>query len=504
MQEAPVTSQIERFRPERDRSGEILIAVGDRDIEEVEERQAGVTQRGAAAALGPGVFSASAGISGDPREVLALQRQIGNASVGRLLRARAGTRARADGPRPTAVTTLPQSLESTLTTGERALQQAVTERAGSTAARLGGPTPTSPPDLLPAREQVVQRSFFGSLWSGVKHAASAVASGVKTAATAVAGAVSSAATTVAGAVSAAADWVWDGAKQAGSWAVDWLSKAGGGIIAAINWIGPKAWDIIKQIGTALWEKLSLLGELAWDFVSLLPTRVVRLVVEQWDSISSALTRLIAGIGQGISWKWIKQALIDAAFWAFDLLVQALEVTGIVDGLQLIWGMIFDTRELTEDEITASKEVHGEHLIPYGKTRVDQHSYLVRLGKWVNQLFGDKNASERAITTFHIIHAPEVLDIETAVHELTHVAQYEHVGAVYMPQALHGQSSEKGYDYGDLARARTDGKHYKDFNREQQAQIAEDYYLVKHGRAPYYGGSAADLQPFIDEMRAGAF
>ena len=355
---------------------------------------------------------------------------------------------------------------------------------------LSGQTLTPPRELTPARKQTVQRGFFGSLWGGIKHAASAVGSGIKTAATAVAGAVSSAATTVAGAVSAAADWVWNGAKQVGSWAVEWLSKAGSTVIDAIKWIGPKAWDIIKEIGTVLWEKLSLLGELAWDFVSLLPTRVVRLVVEQWDSVSSALTRLIAGIGGGISWKWIKQALIDAGFWAFDL--------------QLIWGMIFHTRELTEDEMNASKEVHGEHLIPYGKTRVDQHSFLVRLGKWVNQLFGDKNASERAITTFHIIHAPEVLDIETAVHELTHVAQYEHVGAVYMPQALHGQASEMGYDYGDLAKARTDGKHYKDFNREQQAQIAEDYYLVKHGRPPYYGGAEADLQPFIDEMRAAAF
>jgi hypothetical protein len=481
----------------------------DRDSQEIDEPRAQLAQPGAAADLGAEVLSSVAGTSRRPSEVLALQRQIGNASVGRLLRARAGAqagaaRARADDPRRTAVTTQPQSPESTLTAGQRALQRAVTERAGATSAPLNGQTRTPPPELTPAREQTVQRGFFGSLWSGVKHAASAVGSGIKTAATAVAGAVSSAAKTVAGAVSAAADWVWDGAKKVGSWAVDWLSKAGSAVIDAINWIGPRAWEIIKEIGTVLWEKLSLLGELAWDFVSLLPARVVRLVVEQWDSVRSALTRLIAGIGEGIDWKWIKKALIDAAFWAFDLLVQALEVTGIVDGLQLIWGMIFHTRELTEDEIKASTEVHGEHLIPYGKTRVDQHSYLVRLGKWVNQLFGDKNASERAITTFHIIHAPEVLDIETAVHELTHVAQYEHVGAVYMPQALHGQSSEMGYNYGDLAKARTDGKHYKDFNREQQAQIAEDYYLVKHGRAPSYGGTAADLQPFIDEMRAGAF
>jgi hypothetical protein len=475
-----------------------------RDNHAIEGPPRDLVKRHAPAELGAVVRPSVAGTSHSPSEVLALQRQIGNASVGRLLRARPGAQARTDGARRTAVAAPPQSTRSTLPPGRRALQRAVTERRGATAAPLSAQTRRPPPEPTPAYKQTVQRSFFGSLWSGIKHGASAVASGVKTAGTAVAGAVSSAATAVGGAVSAAGDWVWDGAKHVGSWAVDWLGKAGSAVIAAIKWIGPKAWDIIKEIGTFLWEKLSLLGELAWDFVSLLPTRVVGLVVEQWASVTSALTRLIAGIGGGITWKWIKQALIDAAFWAFDLLVQALEVTGIVDALQLIWGMIFHTRELTEGEIKASKEVHGEHLIPYAKTRVDQHSYLVRLGKWVNQLFGDKSATERAITTFHIIHSPEVLDIETAVHELTHVAQYEHVGAVYMPQALHGQLSEMGYDYGDLGQARTDGKHYKDFNREQQAQIAEDYYLIKHGRAPYYGGTAADLQPFVDEMRTGAF
>jgi hypothetical protein len=407
-----------------------------RDAEEIDQSQTRLAQPAPGTDVPSSAFSSGAATS-RASQVLALQRQIGNAAVGRLLRA---------------------------------------ER-----------------ELTPAPKLTVQRSFFGSIWSGIKKAASAVASGVKTAATA-----------VAGAVTAAADWVWNGAKQVGSWAVDWLSKAGSAVVDAIKWIGPRSWDIIKAIGTVLWEKLSLLGELAWDFVSLLPARVVRLVIEQWDAVSAALSRLIAGIGRGISWKWIKQALIDAGFWAFDLVVQALEVVGIVDALQLIWGMIFHTRELTQPEIDASKEVHGEHLIPYGKTRVDQHSFLVRLGKWVNRLFGDKNASERAITTFHIIHAPEVLDIPTAVHELTHVAQYEYVGAVYMPQALHGQASEMGYDYGDLAKARTDGKHYKDFNREQQAQIAEDYYLVKHGSPATYGGTEVDLEPFIDEMKAGAF
>ena len=469
----------------------------DRDTEAIDEPTVRLTQPGAASDLSARVPSAVTATSRRPGEVLALQRQIGNGSVGRLLREGARTAgdgpARTDGSRPVATTTRLRTAESTVAAGQRALQRAVTERGGAVAAPPARTTEAPPSQLTRADGRVVQRSFFGSIWSGIKKAASAVASGVKTAATAVAGAVSS-----------AADWVWEGAKKVGGWAVDWLSKAGSAVADAIRWVGPKAWDIIKEVGTFVWEKLSLLGELAWDFVTLFPTRVVRLLVEQWDSVKSALDRLITGIGQGITWKWIKQALIDAAFWAFDLVVQALEVTGIVDALQLIWGLIFRTRELTEDEIKASKEVHGDNLIPYGKTRVDQHSYLVRLGKWVNQLFGKKNATERAITTFHIIHAPEALDIETAVHELTHVAQYQYVGAVYMPQALHGQASEMGYNYGDLAQARADGKHYRDFNREQQAQIAEDYYLVKHDRAAYYGGTLATLQPFIDEMRAGEF
>ena len=72
--------------------------------------------------------------------------------------------------------------------GQRALQQAVSDRAAASAAPLGGQTRTPPPELSPAGEQTVEPSFFGSLWSGVKHAASAVGSGIKTAATAVAGA----------------------------------------------------------------------------------------------------------------------------------------------------------------------------------------------------------------------------------------------------------------------------------------------------------------------------
>lgn len=85
---------------------------------------------------------------------------------------------------------------------------------------------------------------------------------------------------------------------------------------------------------------------------------------------------------------------------------------------------------------------------------------------------------------HIIHAPADFPLDVVVHELTHVAQYEKVGAKYLPEAAHAQATE-GYDYvgagrkyANLRQARTKGARFKDFNREQQAQIAEDYYLWK--------------------------
>ena len=62
----------------------------------------------------------------------------------------------------------------------------------------------------------------------------------------------------------------------------------------------------------------------------------------------------------------------------------------------------------------------------------------------------------------------------------------------------------GYNYGDLVQARADGKHFSDFNREQQAQICEDYYKVKTGATADYAGTEASLAPFIEDMRTGAF
>jgi hypothetical protein len=86
-----------------------------------------------------------------------------------------------------------------------------------------------------------------------------------------------------------------------------------------------------------------------------------------------------------------------------------------------------------------------------------------------------------------------------VHEMTHVYQYERAGSVYLGQAIHAQATI-GYGYGGAAGLRTaqaTGKHYRDFNREQQAQIAQDFYA--QGADPV---ALPDYAPFIAELKAG--
>ena len=112
---------------------------------------------------------------------------------------------------------------------------------------------------------------------------------------------------------------------------------------------------------------------------------------------------------------------------------------------------------------------------------------------------------REFTTFHTINGEEgKIDIGTLIHELTHVWQYEQAGAIYMPQAIHAQGTPEGYDYGDipgLSVAKTAGRGILSFNREQQAQIVEDYFLIKKKLKPLIGsGTVADLPLYAHFVR----
>ena len=134
----------------------------------------------------------------------------------------------------------------------------------------------------------------------------------------------------------------------------------------------------------------------------------------------------------------------------------------------------DTRfPLTGAEISAATSVMGPSSLRFQDIRVAQGGVL-------GPIF--KRNGGRAFANVHTVNLPaaghhERTNVEILLHELVHVYQYERAGSHrYFAEALLAQHQE-GYSYGGveaLREARARGKHLKDFNREQQAQIVQDY------------------------------
>ena len=169
--------------------------------------------------------------------------------------------------------------------------------------------------------------------------------------------------------------------------------------------------------------------------------------------------------------------------------------------EVVWALLVRRSRLTEHEISTASAVLGDEAIRYGAVRIAQGGIL-RLAFRLNR--------GRAFTTFHTINLPLTgahtrSDLSLLVHELVHVYQFETVGSVYIPEALRAQRTE-GYSYGGwegLVKKREAGSPYGAFNREQQAQIAQDYlrYVIDTPR-PETDPVRQAYEHFIPELQNG--
>jgi hypothetical protein len=248
------------------------------------------------------------------------------------------------------------------------------------------------------------------------------------------------------------------------------------------------------------------GDLATWAVHLirdLPVRAGRLALTLWAGVLG-LVYLAPGVAR--AWRaarwaglqaWARAAALHSGGWLATLITRLLDLIGLPELLDFLWRIASHMSPLTGTEIAIASRVLGPTALRWGDVRVAQGGLL---GLWL-RLRGD-----RAFASFYTVnlprdgpHARENLDI--LVHELVHVYQYERVGSVYGPESLYAQKTS-GYRYGGhdgLRQAWADGKHFCAFNREQQAQIVQDYYLQL-----CHGWDTTDYEPFIAEMRAGKF
>lgn len=168
--------------------------------------------------------------------------------------------------------------------------------------------------------------------------------------------------------------------------------------------------------------------------------------------------------------------------------------------QYVMHLFMETTPLSADEHGAIASVLGARAMRYEDVRIAEGGILPFI-------FGHNGG--RAFCTWHTIHLPRTgahtrADHSLVVHEATHVMQYERMGSCYIGEALYAQRrlGRGAYDYGGvdgLRRAADENVPLSAFNREAQAQIAQDYF-----RRRERGEDVTAYEPYVAALRAGAF
>lgn len=241
-----------------------------------------------------------------------------------------------------------------------------------------------------------------------------------------------------------------------------------------SWFGD-VWDGITSTASDLWDGITSTASDVWNgFTSF--------VSDVWDGITSAISDLWNGFTSFVSDVWDGIAQMAQDIW-----------NGIVSAVNWVYDLIVPTeRPLTPAEIEAAKQVLGEDALDWDRVRVRSGGYL-DAAFWAN--------GDRPFTTGYVINVPDGDTIPTSVmvHELMHTYQYEKYGWDYIRKAIIAQNTD-GYDYGGpdgLEQAWADGKHFADFNVEQQGQIVQDYYELLEN-----GGDTSPYAPYIQEVQDG--
>ncbi|WP_261788799.1 hypothetical protein [Methanosarcina siciliae] len=212
----------------------------------------------------------------------------------------------------------------------------------------------------------------------------------------------------------------------------------------------------------------------------------------WDNLKATISRVVQA-RRGFC-KWIPKGLLSFALRTGRIFAKILDICFFPKLMDLFWQTIKPgTRMLTPLEEQEARTVFGDS-IDYRQVRIDEHSLIAWIGAKI------KNSPGMGVATFHTINFNKKIktaagnsDMKWLIHELAHVSQMEHIGSKYLIEAFYAQATE-GYGY-----AQEEKPHFCDYNREQQASIAADYYS-----ALISGSSTAPYDMYIGELQAGEF
>ncbi len=258
------------------------------------------------------------------------------------------------------------------------------------------------------------------------------------------------------------------------------------ITAVFNWIAERLRDFF------MWP-INLIR----DF----PIRSGRLLATLWRGLRAILffiPELLESQRKKDMRHWSRYKAGRFFDWWHQLLTQIFDLFGGPELGEFFMHLVTNTTPLTPKEINMIAGVLGENALRFGDVRVVEGGLFDLVFKLNGNL---------AFATWHSINLPRTgkhtrANLPIVVHELTHVYQYEKVGTRYLGEAIYMLIKTKRdcYNYGGitgLTDACSVGICYRDFNREQQAKITQDYF--------YYCQRDADVtafEPFIAQVRAG--
>jgi hypothetical protein len=242
---------------------------------------------------------------------------------------------------------------------------------------------------------------------------------------------------------------------------------------------------IHLIASYFWNLLKSLAAIPWTILVSLFPRIIKLTYHLLSGTLGFFHELFGGIkllftSPGGFLPWLGKRMLMLLAWLGRIITKALDIVLLGELLDFVFQLVKpNQRTLTKEEVEEAKKVYGDAL-PYWQIRIDEWSLIARLGAIFAGSF------DMGVTTFHTINFTRKIDTSAGsydmvwlIHELAHVSQMENFGIQYIFEALIAQNTG-GYHYGGTQAL--PGKKLSDFNREQQAEIAADYYnLVLYGK-----------------------
>lgn len=145
-----------------------------------------------------------------------------------------------------------------------------------------------------------------------------------------------------------------------------------------------------------------------------------------------------------------------------------------------------TRALSGKESDVLKSIFGQNM-PYKHIGMDPSSIPARKGR------------TKAYVLFHTVNFFDSIPDHTLVHEMVHIWQYRKHGSVYISEAIWAQRLGGGYNYGGIDMLhKNQNTGLSAFNFEQQADVIEEYFRVKHGMFPQWSAPDESLMVVLEK------